>query len=51
MMFKALLVVTCILIATDYALTGGNNLSACLRNTAHFFKWLGDAGSNSVFAK
>ncbi len=51
MMIKALLAITCILIATDYALTGGDNLSACLRSGTHFMRWLADAGSNSIFAK
>lgn len=51
MMIKALLAITSILIATDYALTGGDNLAACLRSGANFMRWLADSGSNSIFSK
>jgi len=51
MMFKALLAISTILIATDYVLTGGVNLSACLKSAQHFLHWLTAAGSDSIFTK
>ncbi len=50
MMIKALAALTLILVAVDYAITGGNYSSTLVRGVAHFFGWLAAAGRNSLFS-
>lgn len=51
MMIKALAALTLILVATDYAITGGNYCQALITGVMRFFSWLASSGSNSIFTR
>jgi hypothetical protein len=51
MMFKALAALTLILVATDYAITGGNYSGALVSGVFRFFRWLIQSGTDSIFSR
>lgn len=51
MMIKALAALTLILVATDYAITGGNYSATLVTAVVRFFRWLAESGSNSIFSR
>lgn len=51
MMIKALVALTLILVATDFAITGGNYSQALVNGVMRFFSWLVRSGSSSIFAR
>lgn len=51
MMIKALVALTLILVATDYAITGGNYSTALITGVVRFFHWMVESGSNSIFSR
>lgn len=51
MMIKALAALTLILVAVDYAVTGGNYSSAVIAGGAQFFHWLAESGRSSIFSR
>ena len=51
MMFKALAALTLVLVAVDYAMTGGSYSSALFRDVVRFFRWVIESGHNSIFSQ
>lgn len=51
MMIKALAALTLVLLAADYAITGGTFSQALFTGVMRFFSWLASSGSNSIFAR
>ncbi|MBY0304347.1 MAG: hypothetical protein K2W86_04235 [Sphingomonas sp.] len=51
MMIKALAALTLILLAVDYALTGGSYSAATMSSIGHLGHWLADSARNSIFSR
>ena len=51
MMVKALAALTLVLVAVDYAMTGGSYSSALFRDVVRFFRWVIESRHNSIFSQ
>lgn len=51
MMLKALAALTLILVAVDYAVTGGSYSSALMADVMRLFRWVIESGRNSIFSR